>query len=218
MILLHDSDVYEIGVDEVGRGCLFGDVVAGAVILPLDLGNHREWNDVRDSKKISEKKRTLLDEFIRRESVAFGVGVVDHEEIDRINILNASMHAMKIAIDGAIAMFKQTVADGAFVSLIRVDGDRFNHVYIDQESETHIPHVCIPKGDDKHKNIAAASILAKVYRDNQLVLGCAENPLWNRYDLCKNKGYGTRAHIDALRIYGPIPGHRTTFKPVAGLL
>ncbi|MBT5403893.1 MAG: ribonuclease HII [Crocinitomicaceae bacterium] len=177
----------EAGCDEAGRGCLAGPVTAAAVILPHDF-NHPLLND---SKKLTEKQRQLLRPIIMNEAIAWEVSFVDHIKIDEINILNASFLAMHLAVDA----LKTTP------ELLLIDGNRFeNHA---------IPHQCIVKGDGKIKSIAAASILAKTFRDDFMCQLALEYPgyHWN-----KNKGYPTKIHRDSIRANGPTPYHRKTFQ------
>lgn len=178
----------EAGCDEAGRGCLAGPVYAAAVILPKDYKN----NILNDSKQISEKKRELLKAEIEKEALAFGIGIVDNKEIDKINILNASFLAMHRAVE----QLKTTP------ELLLIDGNRF-------KSYPNIPHECIIKGDGKFLSIAAASILAKTYRDNFMFSEHEKHPgyAWN-----KNKGYPTKAHREAIKNIGTTNIHRMSFK------
>jgi len=178
----------EAGCDEAGRGCLAGPVYAAAVILPKDYKN----KILNDSKQISEKKRILLRTEIEREAISFGVGIVNQKEIDDINILNASFLAMHRAVD----QLKLTP------ELLLIDGNRFNPY-------KEIQHECIIKGDAKFLSIAAASVLAKTYRDDFLLKMHNEFPL---YDWHKNKAYPTKAHREAIRKNGITPYHRKTFR------
>lgn len=182
------KNAIEAGCDEAGRGCLSGPVVAAAVILPKDFEN----SVLNDSKKLSEKKRYELRPLIEKEALAWGVGIVDHKEIDEINILNASFLAMHRALD---QLFLRPEA-------ILVDGNRFN-------AYEEIDHHCIIKGDSKYYSIAAASILAKTYRDDIMNQLHEEFPL---YDWLGNKGYPTKKHRAAIKEHGPTPHHRMTFK------
>lgn len=179
---------YEIGCDEAGRGCLSGPVVAAAVILGKEFENHI----INDSKQLSENKRNSLRIFIEENALFWAVGIVSPEEIDEINILNASFLAMHRAIDQL----------NCPKDMIIVDGNRFNK-YND------VPHKCIIKGDSKYMNIAAASILAKTYRDEYMEKIHNEFPM---YDWKKNKGYPTKAHRLAIKEYGASPYHRMSFK------
>lgn len=183
-----DINKIEAGLDEAGRGCYAGPVFAAAVILPKDF-YHPLLND---SKKLTEKNRDLLRPIIEREAIAFGVAAVDHNEIDQINILQASYKAMHLSID----QLKKKP------QLLLIDGNRF-------KAYKKIPHQCIIKGDGKYSNIAAASILAKTYRDEYMQKIHLEYPhyCWN-----KNKGYGTADHRRAIEEFGLCEYHRKTFK------
>lgn len=188
MLASHFYDgLVEAGCDEAGRGCLAGSVYAGAVIFPPDYEN--AW--LNDSKQLTEKRRNELREIIKRDAVAWAVGVVTPEEIDRINILNASILAMHRALD------LLSVSPEAVI----VDGNRFKP-YRD------LPYTTIVKGDGKYLSIAAASILAKTYRDDYMASLAAEYP---QYDWQSNKGYPTRKHRDAIRQYGITPYHRRSY-------
>ena len=188
----------EAGCDEAGRGCLAGSVFAAAVILPEDYQNEL----LNDSKQLTEKRRYALREIIERDAVAWAVGVVTPEEIDKINILNASILAMHRALD------QLQVRPEAII----VDGNRFKPYYERGEgSEVRgekLPHTTIVKGDGKYLSIAAASILAKTYRDDYMNRLAEEYP---QYDWLSNKGYPTKKHRDAIRQYGITPYHRKTF-------
>lgn len=207
----------EAGCDEAGRGCLAGSVFAAAVILPDDYENEL----LNDSKQLSEKKRYLLREQIERDAVAWAVGIVTAEEIDKINILNASILAMQRALD------QLKVRPEAVI----IDGNRWKPYYaptndgpvalsskvsepssatVERSSEP-IKATTIVKGDGKYLAIAAASILAKTYRDDYMVAIDKEHP---DYQWKKNKGYPTKAHYAAIREHGPTPYHRLTFAGV----
>ena len=177
----------EAGCDEAGRGCLAGSVYAAAVILPPDYHNEL----LNDSKQLTEKRRYALREVIQREAVAWAVGVVTPEEIDNINILNASILAMHRALD-QLAVRPEAVI---------VDGNRF-------KPYGNVPFSTIVKGDGKYLSIAAASILAKTYRDDYMGKLDEEYP---QYDWKSNKGYPTKKHRDAIRKFGTTPYHRRTF-------
>ena len=180
-------DLIEAGCDEAGRGCLAGSVYAAAVILPRDYDNPM----LNDSKKLSEKRRRELRDQIVRDAVAWAVGVVTPEEIDRINILKASFLAMHRALD------QLKVRPEAVI----VDGNRFTP-YRD------LPYTTIVKGDGKYQAIAAASILAKTFRDEYMDRLAEEYPF---YDWQKNKGYPTRAHREGIRLHGTSPYHRMSY-------
>ncbi len=178
----------EAGTDEAGRGCLAGPVTAAAVILNSDFSSPI----LNDSKQLSETKRQLLRPIIEYEVVSFGVSHVFENEIDKINILNASILAMHKSLN---QLTKKT-------SLILVDGNRFKP-YKD------IPYKCIIKGDSKYMSIAAASVLAKTYRDEYMLKLHEEHP---EYNWAKNKGYPTKEHREAIRKYGLTKYHRRSFK------
>ena len=182
-----DKKLIEAGCDEAGRGCLAGPVVAAAVILPKNYKNMI----LDDSKKITEKIRLQLREEILKDALAWGIGIVSHTEIDKINILNASFLAMHRAIDKLKLRPEQLL----------IDGNRFNP-YQD------LPYHTIVKGDGKYLSIAAASILAKTERDSIMQKLHLEYP---KYDWKHNKGYPTRKHIIAVEQFGQTPYHRKTF-------
>ncbi|MFP2997066.1 ribonuclease HII [Spongiivirga sp. MCCC 1A20706] len=180
--------ILECGTDEAGRGCLAGPVTAAAVILPTDFSNEI----LNDSKQLSEKKRLSLQPIIEQQSVAFGVAHIVPEKIDKINILNASILAMHKSI-------KKLNPNPEF---ILVDGNRF-------KCFKEIPHQTIIKGDGKYLNIAAASVLAKTYRDLYMMQIHEEFPMYNWK---KNKGYPTEEHRAAIKKYGPCKYHRKSFR------
>lgn len=204
-MLEHPSTLYA-GVDECGRGCLFGPVVAAAVVLPQSFPDDT-YQQIKDSKKLSEKKRNLLASYIKEHALAYSIASLSHTEIDKYNILQASLKAMHKALN--------TIYPTIPFTSIYVDGNHFKPFLPPNTDQEAIPHYTLEQGDNKILAIAAASILAKTYRDNLILEGCQENELWNRYDLHHNKGYGTPKHLKALREYGPIEGHRLTFSPVS---
>lgn len=177
----------EAGCDEAGRGCLAGSVYAAAVILPVDYTNA----DLNDSKKLTERQRYRLRESIERDALAWAVGVVTPDEIDKINILNASFLAMHRALD-ALKLRPEAVI---------VDGNRF-------KPYRNLPYTTIVKGDGKYLSIAAASILAKTYRDDYMNKLAEEYP---QYDWRSNKGYPTKKHREAIREHGITPYHRRSY-------
>ena len=178
----------EAGCDEVGRGCLCGPVVAAAVILDANF----DQKLINDSKKLSFKTRLELDSYIKDNVIDFGVAELSPEFIDQHNILNASIHAMHRALDQLKTR----------PELILVDGNKF-HPY------NYIPHQCVIKGDSKILSIAAASILAKNYRDQMMIQLHEEFP---EYGWNKNMGYATKTHREALKKYGPTKYHRKSFR------
>ena len=180
-------DLIEAGCDEAGRGCLAGSVFAAAVILPPDF-SHPLLND---SKQMSAKNRDILREVIEREAVAWRVHEISAARIDEINILNASIEGMNLAVAG-LAVRPQFLA---------IDGNRFR-------TSLGIPYTCVVKGDGRYADIAAASVLAKTHRDQYMQRLAEEYPM---YGWDKNKGYPTREHRLAIRKYGLSPYHRLTF-------
>lgn len=177
----------EAGCDEAGRGCLAGSVYAAAVIFPDDYSNEQ----LNDSKQLTEKKRYQLREIIERDAIAWSVGIVTAQEIDKINILNASILAMHRALD------RLKVRPQAVI----VDGNKF-------KPYNGLPHTTIVKGDGKYLSIAAASILAKTYRDDYMNALAEEYPM---YDWKSNKGYPTKKHRQAIKDYGISPYHRKSY-------
>ena len=180
----------EAGCDEAGRGCLAGSVYGAAVILPPDYQNP----DLNDSKKLTDKKRKALREQIERDAVSWAVGIVTPDEIDKINILNASILAMHRALD------QLKVRPEAVI----VDGNRF-------KPYQNLPYTTIVKGDGKYLAIAAASILAKTYRDDYMDALAEEYP---QYDWKSNKGYPTKKHRAAIKQFGVTPYHRMSYNPL----
>lgn len=181
------NGLVEAGCDEAGRGCLAGSVYAGAVIFPADYKN----TDLNDSKQLTERRRNELREVVMRDAVAWAIGIVTAEEIDKMNILNASILAMHRALD-ALAVKPEALI---------VDGNRFKPYH-------NLPYATIVKGDGKYLSIAAASILAKTYRDDYMTELAAKYP---QYDWLDNKGYPTKRHREAIRKYGITPFHRKSF-------
>jgi len=182
-----DKKLIEAGCDEAGRGCLSGPVVAAAVILPIDF----EHEYLNDSKLITETKRKMIRPYIEQNALAWAIGVVSEKEIDEINILNASFLAMHRAIDQLKTR----------PELLLIDGNRFT-------TYAGINHECIIKGDQKYKSIAAASILAKTYRDDIMDALHEEH---THYNWKKNKGYPTKEHRKAILEFGACDYHRKTF-------
>jgi len=182
-----NEGLIEAGCDEAGRGCLAGAVFAAAVILPPSFENEL----LNDSKQLKEKTRYELRTLIEKEAVAWAVGQVDHEEIDKINILNASFLAMHRAIEQLKVVPQHLL----------IDGNRF-------KKHPAIPHTCVVKGDSKFLSIAAASILAKTYRDDYMMQLSLEYP---QYDWEHNKGYPTPKHRKSIKEYGVTPYHRLSY-------
>ncbi len=181
----HDKD-YICGVDEVGRGPLAGPVVSAAVILPKDTHIHY----INDSKKLNEAKREELYDIIMEKAIAINIGIANVEVIDQINILNATYESMKMALKGLDVQPEVILVDAVTIP------------------EVAIPQEPIIKGDEKSISIAAASIIAKVYRDRMMK---EFDELYPEYKLAKNKGYGTKEHVEALKTYGACPLHRKIF-------
>lgn len=202
-----NSELIEAGCDEAGRGCLAGPVYAAAVVLPSDF----ESKDLNDSKQLSEKKRYALREIIEREAVCWCLGIVSPDEIDRINILNASILAMHRAVSKL-----QTHPE-----FLLIDGNRFKHLkqlpvhkletasLAGFEEYPDFPFSCQIKGDGRFLNIAAASVLAKTYRDDCMIELHQKFP---EYNWLSNKGYPTSDHREAIRRYGQTEHHRKSFR------
>lgn len=186
---LEENYAVQVGVDEAGRGCLAGPVVAAAVILPLDYSN----SALNDSKKLNLKQRiSLREELLAIPNLNYGIGIVDHLEIDRINILQATYLAMHRAIDQL----------RGHIDILLIDGNRF-------KPYPSIEHRCIIKGDGKYQSIAAAAILAKTHRDQLMKDLHIQYP---KYHFDRNKGYGSALHITAIKEYGYTDIHRKSFK------
>lgn len=204
------DDVNEVqaGIDEAGRGCFAGPVVAAAVVWDNQwLIDHKdvykELSDIKDSKKLSEKKRKACFEFIQQHAHDWKVTFVDNQTIDKVNILNATYQAMHGALDGL---------EKACVDRILVDGSNFKTYISKKENQFSIPHQCVTGGDNKYLSIAAASILAKVSRDEYIKSVCVDEPSYQeKYDWINNKCYGTGNHIEGIRTYGLTSFHRKTF-------
>ena len=182
------SDKIEVGCDEAGRGCLAGPVVAAAVLLPHNFKNKK----LNDSKQMSKKKREEMENIIKKEAISFGIGVVSPQEIDEINILNASFLAMHRATEKIKGKFE----------LLLIDGNRFNKY-------KNVEHKCIIKGDTKYMSIAAASVLAKTARDKIMKDLSQEFP---KYDWENNQGYPTKKHRVAIKELGANIHHRKSFR------
>lgn len=188
LLSYHKQGVVEAGCDEAGRGCLAGPVVAASVILPIDF-SHSLLND---SKMLTEKNRYQLRKEIEESALAFAIGIINNKKIDEINILKSSILAMHKALDELKIKFDHII----------IDGNKFLNY-------KNIPHQCIVKGDSKYYSIAAASVLAKTYRDdimNEL------HELYPEYNWRRNKGYPTKQHRLAIKEFGPTPYHRMSFR------
>lgn len=201
-----DENIFEIGVDEAGRGPLFGRVYTAAVILPKD--ENFEYDKLKDSKKFhSEKKILEVADYIKKNALAWSVTYNDEIIIDKINIRQAVLDSMHHSIKNVLEQSSQNN------HMLIIDGNDFKPymIYKDDLYEQ-IPHKCIEGGDNKFCSIAAASILAKVERDKYICELCEENPeLKERYNIHKNKGYGTKHHIDGIKEFGISKWHRKTY-------
>ncbi|WP_346862657.1 ribonuclease HII [uncultured Draconibacterium sp.] len=188
LLPFYNKNTIEAGCDEAGRGCLAGPVYAAAVILPPDFENDL----LNDSKKLTEKQRYKLRPLIEKEAIAWAVVAVDNKEIDEVNILNASFLAMNRAVEQLEATPEHLL----------IDGNRFR-------TKCTIPYTCMIKGDGRFYSIAAASVLAKTYRDDYMAKIHEEFP---DYDWNKNKGYPTKKHRAGIKKFGPTKYHRMTFR------
>ena len=197
-----EKDKVEVGLDEAGRGCLFGPVcVAGVVWLNED---PEDCVEIKDSKKCTEKHRNRCYDYIREKSISYSIHMIDNDEIDRENILKSSLKGMHQCLD--------SIGSEVNFDIILVDGNHFN-TYYDKDRDDFIIHKCIIKGDNVYKSIAAASILAKTYRDRYIIDLVKEHPELVKYDIHNNKGYGTKKHMDAIKKYGITKWQRKTFSP-----
>ena len=184
---------YICGIDEVGRGCLFGPVTAAAVIMPLSLENNKDIiNGIEDSKKLTAKKREEFSKKIIEKSISYSIYSISEKTIDEINILNATKSAMINAVKNL-----KIKPDILFIDALKIDID--------------IKQISIIKGDLKSYSIGCASILAKVYRD-EIMNNLPEE--YQKYKISKNKGYGTKEHLEAIKKYGPSNMHRFSFEPI----
>tara|TARA_Y100000591_G_C21785943_1_gene673789 strand:+ start:257 stop:874 length:618 start_codon:yes stop_codon:yes gene_type:complete len=188
------KNIIEVGLDEVARGCMFGRVYTAAVIWPEDFEEDPNYI-IKDSKKLTKKKREELYDYIINTALDWNINYMEHYEIDKLNILQATMKSMHINLDNLLID----------VDHILVDGTNFNQY-------SNIPYTCIPKGDNKYYSIAAASILAKVAHDRYIEELCKNEPeLHEKYDLLNNMGYGTKNHMDNIKKYGISEYHRKSF-------
>ena len=204
-----DPANFEIGVDEAGRGPMWGPVFAAAVVLPLHSSTF-PYDQMKDSKRFhSKKKIQAVAAEIRQQATAWAVASRSNKEIDQLNIRAATHGAMHDAIKEVLSKKDQQTRP-----LLLIDGNDFTPLpWSDSANEIGFaPHVCVPKGDGRLASIAAASILAKVARDSYVAAACAADPLLDeRYGLLRNQGYGTAQHMEGLRTYGLSSEHRTTF-------
>lgn len=203
-ICYNNDECIEIGVDEVGRGPMFGRVYTAAVVLPKD--NSFDHSKMKDSKKFHSKKKIKeVSDYIKMNAIYWSIKWEDEKVIDEINIRNATHSAMHKAVKEIYKVGKDT--------LLLIDGNDFKpFVIFNKTCLEQVPHITIEGGDNKYSSIAAASILAKVARDEYIQELCKEYPeLIEKYDLEKNKGYGTKKHMDGIRNYGITEWHRKTF-------
>jgi len=192
-------DRIEAGIDEAGRGCLFGRVYIAAVVWPHKVAIDPPY-EIKDSKKVTARRRAILRKYIEENAVSYCVAYLEHSEIDDLNILQATLAGMHKALDGLETR----------PHYILVDGDRFKP-YKDIETGRYIQHECVKGGDNTYLSIAAASILAKEYRDEYIKNLCEAEPELKRYGLIKNKGYGTEEHRKAIAEHGVSSYHRLSF-------
>ena len=198
----YQTNKIELGIDEAGRGCLFGPICIGSVILG-DIKLNPPPYEIKDSKKCSPSKRKQLREYIENNSIAFNVQFISENDIDSMNVLQATMKGMHQCIDEILKQIQ--------IDTILVDGNYFTP-YLTNDCEW-IDHICITNGDNTYLNIAAASILAKEYRDEYILNLVKENPILEKYTIQNNKGYGTSDHMKAIQNYGITQWHRKSFKP-----
>uniref|UniRef100_A0A6C0DPL4 Ribonuclease HII n=1 Tax=viral metagenome TaxID=1070528 RepID=A0A6C0DPL4_9ZZZZ len=219
-LIYNNNYKYEICIDEVGRGCLFGPAYICAVVLPRD--GSFSLKDIKDSKKFSSKKKIkAVSDYIKENSLMYHIESVDSKLIDDINILKAVMRGMHQCIKNCIIKFQEKALLGSVIAkediLCVIDGNYFQpYHFFDETTEqlTEISSVTIEQGDAKYAGIAAASIVAKVARDDYILDLCEKNPdLINKYGLNTNMGYGTKKHIDGLKEHGITEWHRKTFAP-----
>lgn len=203
MIPYQDENSIELGIDEAGRGCLFGRVYVAGVILPNNFAELCKENKItiKDSKKMSKKKRNESRKFIEDKAIDFSIVYKENDEIDEKNIFKATMESMH----GVVNKMKVKPTK------ILVDGNHFK-IYRDMQGEL-IPHECVVNGDNVYLAIAAASILAKTYKDEYIENIVKENEDYNKYDLLNNSGYGTKKHLEAIKKYGITKHHRKSYGP-----
>ena len=188
-------NILEVGIDEAGRGPMFGPLYAGAVILPPDFKDPL----IKDSKKLTPRKGLMAMDIIKENAIDYNVASIDEKKIDEINIFNATIKCMHKALDGLRVIPEHILVDGPYFKTY------FNN-------KTFIPYTCIEGGDNQYTSIASASILAKIYHDQYIERLCDENPkLEELYNLRKNKGYGTKQHLEGIKKYGITQWHRKSF-------
>ena len=197
-----DKGQLEVGLDEAGRGCLFGPVcIAGVSWLDKD---PEPCIEIKDSKKCTVKHRLKCYDYIIDNAVAYSIQLIDNNTIDKDNILKSSLNGMHLCLD--------EISKTIRIDKILVDGNHFP-TYYSKEQDDFLEHECIIKGDNIYKSIAAASILAKTYRDNYILQLVEEYPYLKIYDIHNNKGYGTKKHMEAIKEYGITKWHRKSFAP-----
>jgi ribonuclease HII len=207
-----DENIIEIGIDEAGKGPMFGRVYAAAAVLPKENNDDFSHEDFRDSKKItSAKKLAKTAEYIKEKALAWSIQYVDESVIDKINIRQATFKAMHAAVKEVIAQLEDK-RKGKHIQLM-VDGNDFKpYMTMDGTMFVSVPHTCYEGGDNRFTPIAAASILAKTARDAYILELCENNPeLKERYSIHTNKGYGTKKHMDGIQEYGITQWHRRSY-------
>tara|TARA_Y100001936_G_C15804334_1_gene523207 strand:- start:99 stop:755 length:657 start_codon:yes stop_codon:yes gene_type:complete len=197
-----DKDNLEVGLDEAGRGCLFGPVCIAGVIWPKK--DPEISMEIKDSKKCTEKYRLKCFDYIKENAIAYSIQLIDNDTIDKNNILKCSLDGMHLCLD--------ELSENHTFNSILADGNHFPSYY-SKEQDDFINHDCVIKGDNTYKSIAAASILAKTYRDNYILQLVEEYPELKKYNIQKNKGYGTKQHMEAIEEYGVTEWHRKSFSP-----
>jgi ribonuclease HII len=198
----YEKDKIEVGIDEAGRGCLLGPVCVAAVILS-DLEDNPPPFEIKDSKKVSEKRRKILRKYIEENALAYSIQLISESEIDEINILQATVKGMHLCVTDILKQME--------IDTILVDGNYFN-IYNHPETGEPMNHVCVKGGDNEYLNIAAASILAKDFRDEYMINLVKENECLEKYGIIKNKGYGTKIHMNAIKENGLTEWHRKSYK------
>lgn len=212
--LCYNSDYnYEIGIDEAGRGPLFGRLYVAGVILPKD--GSIDFSKVRDSKKISAKKRKEMSDFIKENAISYHIHYAESSEIDKYNIRECVLRGMKECAKKNIDAIQSTTETNIDKFLLMIDGNDFPPMMLyndEKEQMVNVPHATFVGGDNKYTAIAAASILAKVARDEYIMDLCERFPLYSKiYGLDKNMGYGTKQHLEAIQQYGITKNHRLTY-------
>ena len=205
-----DNETVEIGVDEVGRGPMFGPVYTGAVVLPKDSEDF-DYSLLKDSKKFTSRKKLLAAaEYIKENAIYWSVTSESEKTIDKINILQATITSMHNSVSKILEQMTENEKQNLFLT---VDGNQFRpYSFMTNDELYTIPHECFKGGDDLYSSIAAASILAKVERDNYILDLCEKYPkLKEYYSIDTNKGYGAKVHMDGIRKYGITKWHRRTF-------